>query len=135
MKPATLVAIAVTALAVIVAAGWGISAHQGYKHRSRMTDVINELGRVRMLVAGDLTAAQAGKRAKRDFRSESPMVTHVVVDYEARTASAFVDHERLGHPDVPRGRSVTYTAVRDGKQVDWKCTSDIPAKLLPAACR
>jgi Tfp pilus assembly major pilin PilA len=135
MKPATLVTIAVTGLAVLVVAGWGIPAYQGYLHRSRMTDVINELSRVRSLAAGEMLSRKPGGPAKREFKSESPMVTRIDVDYDARSISAFVDHEKFNHPAVPRGRSVTWTALAEGAQVEWKCTSDVPAKFLPAACR
>jgi Tfp pilus assembly major pilin PilA len=112
-----------------------IPSYQGYVHRSRITEVMDELGRVRALVSGDLVARKAGSPSKRDMKPESPMVTRIAVDYEARSISAFVNHESFNHPTVPAGRSIRYTAVMDGPNMDWKCTSDVPAKFLPAACR
>ena len=135
MKSSTVVAIAVTTFVGLVAVGWGISARQGYLHRSRATDVINEIVRVRKLVAGDMVARKPGAAAKRDFKSESPMVTHVAVDYDARSIAAFVNPDNFGYPNLPRGASITWTAVGDGANVEWKCSATVPAKLLPASCR
>lgn len=136
VKPAILVggAVAVaTALAVFAVA---VPAYQGYKHRARMTEVINEASRVRSLVSDEMLARKAGAPARREFKSESPVVTRVAVDYEAKTVAAFVDPDRFGHRSVPRNASVTYTAVVEGaKIIDWKCVSDVPAKFLPANCR
>ena len=135
MKSSKVIAIAVTGFVALVAVGWGISARQGYLHRSRATDVINEIVRVRDLVAGDLAARKPGGPVKRDFKSESPMVTHVAVDYEARSIAAFVNSDNFGYPNLPRGASVTWTAVGDGPNVEWRCSATVPAKLLPANCR
>ena len=135
VKSGMLVGGAVAVAVVLVVLAIAIPSYQGYLHRSRITEVVNELGRVRSLVSGDLIARKAGAPAKRDFKSESPMVTRLAVDYEARSISAFVNHEHLNHPAVPAGKSITYTAVTDGPNPEWKCTSDVPAKFLPAACR
>ena len=135
MKSQVLVGAAVTAAVVLVVLAIAIPSYQGYLHRSRITEVINELGRVRALESGDLLAHKSGGPSKRDFKSGSPMVTRIAVDYEARSISAFVNHERFNHPAVPPGKSITYTAVMDGPKTDWKCTSDVPARFLPAACR
>lgn len=125
---------AVTVFIGLVAVGWGISARQGYLHRSRVGDVIDEMIRVRALVGAELAARKAGP-AKRDFKSESRMVTRVTVDYEARSIAAFVNRDSFGNPDLPVGASITWTAVGDGPNVEWKCSATVPAKFLPASCR
>ena len=129
------------ALVLLLLFGWAIPAYQGSVHRMRMTEVINDIARVRDLVSGEILArkrsgvAPAGA-ARRDFKSESRMVTKVSVDLDAGTISAFIDHERFNHREVGPGASVSWTAVADGSNVEWKCASPtVPAKLLPAACR
>jgi hypothetical protein len=130
------------AVLLLVLLGYAIPAYQGTVHRTRMTEVIGELARVRTLASDEILARKlagvtpAGA-AKRDLKAESRMVTKVSVDLDAGTISAFIDHERFNHHEVARGASVSWTAVVDGsKVVEWKCSSaTVPAKLLPAACR
>ena len=136
LESRTLVAGAVTVAVVLVVIAIAIPSYQGYLHRSRMREVIQELGRVRALVSDEMVARNPGAAPKRDFKPESPMVARVSVDFAAKTVAAFVDPDRFGHPAMPRNGSVTLTAVMDGARiVDWKCTSDVPAKFLPAGCR
>ena len=122
---------------VVVLVALGVPAYQGYLHRGRVADALQDGLREEIKAAVAAKGTKAASPVEK-FPVKSRFARQIEVDHRTGTVRIALDADTIGRPEaVPPGSVIEYTAIFENDAITgWQCSRKlVDPKVLPALCR